>query len=152
MPKLMDFLSGRMLQEIVCSALTFTQRTRYDYRFHVSLFDSPYGKSVVPCCESPAAPCLPWLPDLGSPRSRRYKQSTATILHNNSFGLFIDPSIEGRAVLAADISAFPMCKQDPVCPCQQMTNIGDRPFSECFRKKLTAEAPEGACTLFTHVC
>ena len=31
MPKLMDFLSGRILQEMVCSALTLTQRTRYDY-------------------------------------------------------------------------------------------------------------------------
>ena len=30
MPKLIDFLSGRILQEIVCSALTLTQRTRYD--------------------------------------------------------------------------------------------------------------------------
>lgn len=31
MPKLMDFLSGRMLHDIVCSALACTQRTRYDY-------------------------------------------------------------------------------------------------------------------------
>ena len=30
MPKLIDFLSGLTLQEIVCSALTLTQRTRYD--------------------------------------------------------------------------------------------------------------------------
>lgn len=31
MPKLMDFLSGLILQDIVCSPLTLTQRTRYDY-------------------------------------------------------------------------------------------------------------------------
>lgn len=28
MPKLIDFLSGLILQDIVCSAFTFTQRTR----------------------------------------------------------------------------------------------------------------------------
>ena len=30
-PKLIDFLSGLILQDIVCSAFTFTQRTRYDF-------------------------------------------------------------------------------------------------------------------------
>ena len=31
MPKLMDFLSGLILHDMVCSALTLTQRTRYDF-------------------------------------------------------------------------------------------------------------------------
>ena len=31
MPKLIDFLSGLILQDIVCSAFAFTQRTRYDF-------------------------------------------------------------------------------------------------------------------------
>lgn len=32
MPNSMDFLSGRILQDIVCLAFTLTHRTRYDYQ------------------------------------------------------------------------------------------------------------------------
>lgn len=59
MPKLRDFFSGRILQEMVCSSLTLTQRTMYDFYEHVSQRDQVTLQSV-PCCESQAAPFPPW--------------------------------------------------------------------------------------------
>ena len=61
MPKLIDFLWGCMLQEIVCPAETLTQRTRYDCHAPISCIYRVAYKAV-PCYGLPAAPCppLPW--------------------------------------------------------------------------------------------
>lgn len=58
MPKLIDFFSGRMLQDMVCSALTLTHRTRYDLHTCQLLLDCNDQDPTLLCISSCSMPAI----------------------------------------------------------------------------------------------
>lgn len=70
-PKLIDFLCGCMLQEIVCPAETFTQRTRYDCCLELATNGAEHGET----CLAVDLELLHARHDLGQQRGRLEKKS-----------------------------------------------------------------------------
>jgi hypothetical protein len=61
MPKLMDFLCGWTLHDMVCPEETLTHLTRYDWHQSASTtWDGGRGRNIL-CCAPRCSPFRPWL-------------------------------------------------------------------------------------------